>query len=111
MPLPRRMMPRQERKPISGCGLSFKICSKSLDVSLVAEAQHRHKERSLADGTVGVVDRHLQSGPIHEELLAGVVRLTQHRFEPLGPVSIQLAELAALVTLRVRLVIFLPKQL
>jgi len=58
-----------------------------------------------------VVNGHLQPGPIHEELLARRVDLAQNRIQCLGPVSIQLAELAAPVTLGVSLMVFLPQQL
>jgi transposase len=87
------------------------LVGEGLHVRLIAEAQHRDKQRGLTDRALGVVNWHFQSRPIHEELLARRMHLPQDRIQLLGPIPIQLAVLAAVVTLGVSLMIFLPQQL
>ena len=58
-----------------------------------------------------IMDRDRCSRPINEQLLAGLVLLAQHHILLPPPASVQLAEPAVLVAIRVCLPILLPKQL
>src|SRR5258706_3781262 len=67
--------------------------------------------RLLHWATTRIVDRYRCSCPIHEQLLAGLVLLAQpHTLFPPQP-SIQVAEAAVLVAVRVCLPVLLPQQL
>ena len=48
-----------ERPAVTGNPLFQLLVGEGLGLSLVAEAQHRHKQRLLADRTIGLLDRHL----------------------------------------------------
>src|SRR5207247_10509274 len=81
-------------------------------VGEVAGPQHRHKQRSLPNGTtLRVVDRNRSPSKVDKELLTGLVLLTQHHVQALPPVLVQLAEAAVAVAFRVSLTVLLPGQL
>src|SRR5579859_2240901 len=61
--------------------------------------------------TTWIVDRYRCSGPIHEQLLAGLVLLPQHYILFPPPPLVQLAKAAVLVAVRVCLPVLLPQQL
>src|SRR5580658_10882087 len=67
--------------------------------------------RLLYRAATRIMDRYRRSGPIHEQLLAGLVLLPQHHILFPPPPLVQLAEAAVLVAVRVRLPVLLPKQL
>src|SRR5580658_1350454 len=67
--------------------------------------------RLLYRAATRIMDRYRRSGPIHEQLLAGLVLLPQHHILFPPPPLVQFAEAAVLVAVRVRLPVLLPQQL
>src|SRR5580704_12166361 len=61
--------------------------------------------------TPWIMDRNRRACPIHEQLLAGLVLLSQHHILFPPPPLVQLAEAAVLVAIRVCLPVLLPQQL
>src|SRR5438477_6444777 len=67
--------------------------------------------RLLHRATAWVVDRDRGSRPIDEQLLTGLVFLTQHHVLLPAPALKQLAETGMAIAVRVALPVLLPKQL
>src|ERR1700685_1550189 len=67
--------------------------------------------RLLHRTTTRIMDRYRCSCPIHEQLLAGLVLLSQHHILFPSPALVQLAEAAVLVAVGIRLPVILPQQL
>jgi hypothetical protein len=61
--------------------------------------------------TTRIMDRYRCACPIHEELLAGLVLLSQHHILFPPPPLVQLAEATVLVAVGIRLPVLFPKQL
>jgi hypothetical protein len=77
-----------------------------------AGSQHRNEQmRLLHRTTTRIMNRYRCSGPVHEQLFAGLMLLPQHEILFPPPPLLQIAEAAVLVTIRVCLPIRLPQQL
>jgi len=67
--------------------------------------------RLLHRTTTRIMNRYRCSGPVHEQLFAGLMLLPQHEILFPPPPLVQIAEAAVLVTIRVCLPIRLPQQM
>ncbi len=106
--------PSEEAKRMDmGLNPGGKILGDSgLRKSIIACSQGCHKDLYFGDDTGGGIhDRHRLPGIVDKELFTRPILLTQRRIEPFSPLAIESAELAILVTVRMVLLILVPKEL
>ena len=83
-----------------------------LGKGVAARSQGGHKDLGLMDlAGFGIRDPHGLPGIVDKELFSGPVFLTEAGVEFFGPLTVDAAELAVLISLRVLLLVFMPQKL